>query len=173
MRKAANSVVLTLILASASVASAQTTGASEDALAARVHSTLRSSEVANAGQIKVEVKGDAVQLSGFVDSEADQEKALKSARDVRGVGTVRNDLVVRDSRPTSAEARDDTVIAAQVRKQIATKVAEGASDINVNVSDGVVQLSGYVADAGVKTRAADVASTVRGVQDVRNDIALK
>lgn len=176
MRKSTNLVVLTLMLAGASIASAQVPNASsnqEQALAARVQSALRSSRVANGDQIQVEVKGDSVQLSGFVESEADQERALQVARDVRGVAAVRNDLVVRDSRPTVGQALDDTIIAAQVRKQIESKVAEGARDINVNVSDGVVQLSGYVADAEVKTRAADVATTVHGVQDVRNDIALK
>ncbi len=108
-----------------------------------------------------------------MESAEDQEKALQAARAVRGVATVRNDLVVRDSRSTVGQALDDTIIAAQVRRQIEAKVSESAQDINVAVSDGVVQLSGYVADAEVKNRAADVASAVRGVQDVRNDIALK
>ena len=143
------------------------------ALAARVRDALQSSDLATANQIEIETKGDAVQLSGFVASEADQERALELARSVRGVGSVRNDLVVRESRPTVGQARDDTGIAATVRKEIKAQVAEGAHDINVLVSDGVVQLSGYVADATTKNRAADVASTVSGVQDVRNDIALK
>lgn len=175
MRKSMNLVVLSLMLACASVASSQTPAESPQdvALTNGVQSALRASKVANADQIKVEVEGGAVQLSGFVESEEDQEKALEVAREVRGVATVRNDLVIRDSRPTVGQALDDTIIAAQVRKQIDANVAGDAQDINVNVSDGVVQLSGYVADTNVKTRAADVASAVQGVQDVRNDIALK
>lgn len=173
MRKAIH-VVLTLMLACTSAVSAQAPESSQaDALANRVQSALRASKVANAEQIKVEAKGDSVQLSGFVESEEDQEKALEAARTVRGVAAVRNDLVIRESRPTVGQALDDTIIAAQVRKQIAAKVTEEGRDINVTVSDGVVQLSGYVASADVKNLAADVASTVQGVQDVRNDIALK
>lgn len=168
-------VVLTLMLASASLAGAQTPAESpqRETLVSRVQNALRDSHVANAEQIKIEVKGDAVQLSGFVESEEDREKALLAARDVQGVGTVRNDLVVRESHPTVGQALDDTIIAAQVRKQIQAKVADASPDINVTVNDGVVQLSGYVADAEVKNRAADVASAVEGVQDVRNNIALK
>lgn len=177
MRNPVQFVVLTLMLGAAAVASAQTSSTpathSESALAARVQSALQARRIVNAGQIKIEAKGDSVQLSGFVESEEDQERALQAARSVRGVANVRNDLVVRDSRPTVGQALDDTIIAAQVRKQIATNVTEGARDINVTVSDGVVQLSGYVADTNVKNRAADVASTVQGVQDVRNDIALR
>lgn len=176
MRTSIRLVVLTLMLAAPAIASAQapTASSSQDAaLTARVQSALRASQVANAEGIKVDVKGDAVQLSGFVESEADQEKALQAARAVRGVAAVRNDLLVRESHPTVGQALDDTIIAAQVRKQIQAKVAADGSDINVTVNDGVVQLSGYVADAHIKTLAADVASAVNGVQDVRNDIALK
>jgi hyperosmotically inducible protein len=176
MRSATYFVVLHLMLASAGIASAQTPNPAEaesEALATRVQSALRTSNVANAEQIKVEAKGNSVQLSGFVESEEDQEKALEAARTVRGVASVRNDLVVRESRPTVGQALDDTIIAAQVRKQLETKVVDGGRDINVVVSDGVVQLSGYVASTEMKTRAADVASAVQGVQDVRNNIALK
>lgn len=169
------SVVLTLMLGLATTLRAQEPAQASDnpALATRVRDALQSSQIAAATQIEVEAKGDAIQLSGFLETEADQERALEVARSVRGVGTVRNDLVVRESRPTVGQALDDTIIAATVRKEIKAKVDEGASEINVAVSDGVVQLSGYVADATTKNRAADVASAVAGVQDVRNDIALK
>jgi hyperosmotically inducible periplasmic protein len=169
-------VVLMLMCAAAAMVSAKepvTDSSDNGSLAAEVKDALRSSDLASADQIKIETEGDAVQLSGFVESEADQERALELARAVRGVGSVRNDLVVHESRPTVGQMRDDTVIAATVRKEIKAQVEEGASDINVAVSDGVVQLSGYVADASTKNRAADVASSVNGVQDVRNDIALK
>ncbi len=175
MRQSIHSVVLTLMLAVVGAAGAQdsTSSPQTEALETRVRMALRSAQVANVEQIEVDTKDDSVQLSGFEESAEDQEKALQAARAVRGVATVRNDLVVRDSRSTVGQALDDTIIAAQVRRQIEAKVSESAQDINVAVSDGVVQLSGYVADAEVKNRAADVASAVRGVQDVRNDIALK
>jgi osmotically-inducible protein OsmY len=176
MRQSIHSVVLTLMLAvvgAAGGAQDSTSSPQTEALETRVRMALRSAQVANVEQIEVDTKDDSVQLSGFVESAEDQEKALQAARAVRGVATVRNDLVVRNSRPTVGQALDDTIIAAQVRRQIEAKVSESAQDINVAVSDGVVQLSGYVADAEVKNRAADVASAVRGVQDVRNDIALK
>ena len=167
-------VVLILMLMSSSYAQAPASASPDNpALAAQVQRSLRSTHIAGAEDIKVEAKGDNVQLSGFVESDHDQEKALETARAVRGVASVRNDLVVRESRPTVGQALDDTIIAAQVRQQIQSKVANAAGDINVSVSDGVVQLSGYVADATAKNRAADVASAVQGVQDVRNDIALK
>lgn len=166
-------VIIPLMLLYVSAAHGQEVTASREALAARVQSVLKTSHVANVDQIKVNAKGDAVQLSGFVESEADQEKALEAVRSVKGVGSVRNDLVVRESRATVGQALDDTIIAARVRKQIASDISDGGSNIDVVVNDGLVQLSGYVADAGVKAYAADVASAVQGVRDVRNDIALR
>ncbi len=172
MRTSTLSVVFSLMLALALPAGAQTSSNSQrGALDVRVEQALRAANIANVEDIEVEVKGDAALLSGFVESEADQEKALQAARAVPGVATVRNDLVVRESRPTVGQALDDTIIAAQVRKQLSSNVdANGA--INVAVNNGVVQLSGYVPSAELKNRAAEVASAVQGVQDVRNDIAL-
>jgi osmotically-inducible protein OsmY len=46
------------------------------------------------------------------------------------------------------------------------------SDVNVEVSKGVVQLSGFVSTPQEKARAGDLASAVEGVRDVENQIAL-
>jgi|GEM_PF-6085190 hyperosmotically inducible protein len=167
-------VVLTLIVLGAATASAQERqrASSADALEKRVQAALREAHIASADRIRVEAQDGALQLSGFVESEDDLEKALETARSVRGVATVRNDLLVREDRPTIGQAVDDTVIAARVRDEIESTVADN-SEIHVAVSDGIVQLSGYVENADTKNRAADVASAVFGVQDVRNHIALK
>ncbi|HUJ13883.1 MAG TPA: BON domain-containing protein [Thermoanaerobaculia bacterium] len=45
-----------------------------------------------------------------------------------------------------------------------------ATDIEVNVNGGVVTLSGSVDDRMAKRRAEDVAESVRGVEDVQNQI---
>lgn len=46
-------------------------------------------------QISVETFQDVVQLSGFVDSSQSKSKAGDLARNVRGVRSVKNDLIVR------------------------------------------------------------------------------
>ena len=46
-------------------------------------------------QINVETYKGAVQLSGFVDSAANRDKAVEVARAVKGVTSVRNDLQLR------------------------------------------------------------------------------
>jgi hyperosmotically inducible periplasmic protein len=144
------------------------------ALTSEVKDALVDSGIAKTGEIQVETEDRVVQLSGFVDSELTQELALRAAKAVAGVESVRNDLVVRTSEPTRSEAKDDTVIAAKVRKQLDQQTdAKTARDINVDVNEGVVQLSGFVDSVDQKNRAADVVASVAGVKDVRNDIALE
>jgi hyperosmotically inducible periplasmic protein len=143
------------------------------ALTSDVKEALTDSSIAKTGEIQVETHDGVVQLSGFVDSESTEELALRAAKAVKGVESVRNDLVVSPSKPTRSEAKDDAVIAAKVRKELQQQPnAKAARDINVDVSEGVVQLSGFVASVDDKNRAADVVASVAGVKDVRNDIAL-
>jgi hyperosmotically inducible periplasmic protein len=142
-------------------------------LTSEVKAALIDNGIARKGEVQVETHDGVVQLSGFVDSESTQELALRAAKNVEGVESVRNDLVVQPSTPTKTEAKEDTVVAAKVRKQLQQEPdLQSARDINVDVSDGIVQLSGFVANVEEKTRAADAVATVAGVRDVRNDIAL-
>jgi osmotically-inducible protein OsmY len=67
----------------------------------------------------------------------------------------------------------DTVVSAGVRHAIAGDAVLGGSEIQVDTSNGVVQLSGYVSSADDVAAAAAVARTVKGVKSVRNDLRLK
>ena len=171
------SVLLMLLLGIASpvlVVAGEGAPSKEDAATTqRVEAALRARNLLNTHQIQVETREGVVQLSGFVESEDMQEQALETARTVEGVASVRNDLVVPEKKPTLGAALDDTIIAAKVREELKDNAANSAGDIQVEVSSGVVQLSGFVPTVEAKTRAADVASTVEGVRDVRNDIALE
>jgi len=76
-----------------------------------------------------------------------------------------------DTRPAERRVAD-TVIAANVRDSLKDAELGTDSDVNVEVSKGVVQLSGFVSTPQEKARAGDLASAVEGVRDVENQIAL-
>jgi hyperosmotically inducible protein len=177
MRKLFLTGLISAVLASTSVfGDDETTGSRADdaAITARVKAALIRDDSAKARQIDVETKGGVVQLSGFVESHDVIEAAVKTAAALEGVEEVRNDLVVRDTDRTAGQTVDDTVIAAKVKTQLAEDTdLSTATDINVEVNNGVVQLSGFVASVDAKTRAADSASRVDGVRDVRNNLALE
>jgi hyperosmotically inducible periplasmic protein len=142
------------------------------ALTDRVKTALASDRALAGRDIEVETRDGVVQLSGFVDSEDQRTAALLRARSVQGVQEVRNDLSLRDdTRPTERPVAD-TVIASKVRDSLQGADLGADSEVNVEVSKGVVQLSGFVSTPQEKARAGDLASAVQGVRDVENQIAL-
>ncbi|MBB6094471.1 hyperosmotically inducible protein [Povalibacter uvarum] len=164
---------VSLALGSASVL-ADNAGKSDSTITGSVKSALISNDQTKARQINVETKDGVVQLNGFVDSATAKAAAETTAKNVEGVKSVKNNLSIRDPNRSTGEAVDDTVIAAKVKGEIAGKAGLGtASDVNVEVNSGVVELSGFVATADEKAKAAEVARSINGVKSVKNNISLK
>jgi hyperosmotically inducible periplasmic protein len=153
-------------------AAADPQAVSDAALTAKVKTALATEHTVKASDIEVETRDGVVQLSGFVDSEDARSAAVLRARSVSGVAEVRNDLSIRNDDRPAQEPASDTVIAARVRSSLGNVQLEDDSDVNVEVSAGVVQLSGFVTSIEEKARAGDAASGVPGVRDVENNIAL-
>lgn len=168
--------ILISMLISTSLLAQQTTESPEDeALTSRVTQAVAHVAAADAKSINVQTRDGVVQLSGFVKSEEARDAALKAAVSVAGVDRVRNELAVQSpaSESAPAAASSDVVIAARVKSQLAAARLPQGSDVQVEVQDGAVQLSGFVETVESKTKAADVASTVTGVTDVQNNIAVQ
>jgi hyperosmotically inducible periplasmic protein len=165
-------IVCLFCVMQAAAAAPQTSAVSDTALSAKVKSALATDHTLKARDIEVETRDGVVQLSGFVDSEDARSAAVLRARSVSGVAEVRNDLSIRNDDRPAQEPVSDTVIAARVRSSLGSVPLEDDSDVNVEVSAGVVQLSGFVNSIEEKARAGDAASGVSGVRDVENNIAL-
>jgi hyperosmotically inducible protein len=146
--------------------------ARDAALTERVKTALAGDRTLAVREIEVETRDGVVQLSGFVNSEDQRTAALMRARAVQGVQEVRNDLSLRDDTRSASRPVADTAIAAKVRDSLKGADLSSDSDVNVEVSKGVVQLSGFVSTPQEKARAGDLASAVEGVRDVENQIAL-
>ena len=68
------------------------------AVTARVKVALAEDPAVSAAQVNVETYRGVVQLSGFVDADADARRAVEVARKVPGVRSVKNDLRVKPVR---------------------------------------------------------------------------
>ncbi len=77
------------------------------------------------------------------------------------------------SSPAAGPAVDDAAITAGVRAAVAADRQLAATDIDVDTSEGIVRLSGFVSSAEDVATAAAAARTVKGVQSVRNDLRLR
>jgi osmotically-inducible protein OsmY len=115
-------------------------------------------------QIQVQAGlGGAVTLSGEVDSWAERELAEQIARGTTGVNDVANLLDVR-RRPL----RSDDELEAEIEGMLERDAHLEGEDIDVEVKDGIVALSGTVESAAEKQRATSLAGVI-GVIDITAD----
>ena len=68
------------------------------------------------------------------------------------------------------EVIDDSTLTAKVKTALIADPVTKAGDINVETYRGVVQLGGFVDSAAEKSKATEVARSVTGVKEVRNDL---
>jgi hyperosmotically inducible periplasmic protein len=146
----------------------------DSVLTSKVKVGLIDDPVTKAGQINVETYRGVVQLGGFVDNAHQKEQATTVARSVTGVKEVRNDLRV-STKPeaTNGQEFDDSMLTASVKAKLVDDPATKAYQINVGTEKGVVQLTGFVDSTTMKTQAGDVARSIDGVKEVRNDLEIR
>jgi osmotically-inducible protein OsmY len=74
---------------------------------------------------------------------------------------------------STGEYLDDTAITAKVKTAIFDDPTLKSAEINVETFKGVVQLSGFVSSQANVNQAAMVATNVKGVKSVKNDMRVK
>jgi osmotically-inducible protein OsmY len=77
------------------------------------------------------------------------------------------------TRESTGEYIDDTAITGKVKTALLQDKQVSGLNINVETFKGKVQLSGFAGTAEERARALKIASEVRGVKSVTNDIRLK
>ena len=80
------------------------------------------------------------------------------------------------STPTAegtGEYIDDSMLTAKVKASIFNEPTLKSTEINVETFKGDVQLSGFVSDPEMATKAVEVARGVKGVRAVKNDMRVK
>ena len=90
-------MLIATFVACASTSKQESTGeyVDDSVITTKVKSLLAGDDFLKSFQISVETYKGVVQLSGFVDSQRTADKAVQIARNVRGVKSVKNDLIVK------------------------------------------------------------------------------
>jgi len=124
---------------------------------------------------KVVVTNGNVVLSGTADNIGQKELTAAYAKDVDGVKTVRNDLVIKapPAGAVSNDPVDDASITSQVRYALLTHQSTSAIKTKVSTVNGVVRVTGDAASAAEKSLVSKLAMDVRGVKSVTNDMTVK
>src|SRR3954470_24414251 len=139
----------------------------------RVKAALIADPTTKAHQIDVETFKGTVQLNGFVDTPASKDRAGEVARNTKGVTKVQNNLTVKSDPRSASDVVDDGAITAKVKAALAGDPRTKAHQVNVEVREGAVQLSGFVDNSEAKSTAEELARSVTDVKSVDNEIDVK
>ena len=145
------------------------TDVDDSAITTKVKSALLADADVKSFDIKVETRKGEVQLSGFVDNQAQMDRA----KGVEGVKKVDNKMSLKTTSTTVGDKIDDGVITTKVKAALLGDSSVKSSDIGVVTRDGEVQLSGFVDSQSQIERATEVARGVEGVKGVINEMSIK
>ncbi|EFE07438.1 molecular chaperone OsmY [Citrobacter youngae] len=143
----------------------------DSTITAKVKAALVDHDSIKSTDISVKTDQKVVTLSGFVESQAQAEEAVKVAKGVEGVTSVSDKLHVRDSKSTSVKGyAGDTATTSEVKAKLLADDIVPSRKVKVETTDGVVQLSGTVDSKAQSDRAESIAKAVDGVKSVKNDL---
>ena len=143
----------------------------DSTITAKVKAALVDHDSIKSTDISVKTDQKVVTLSGFVESQAQAEEAVKVAKGVEGVTSVSDKLHVRDSKDTSVKGyAGDTAITSEVKAKLLADDIVPSRKVKVETTDGVVQLSGSVDSQAQSDRAESIAKAIDGVKSVKNDL---
>jgi osmotically-inducible protein OsmY len=129
----------------------------------------------SAASTHVEVKDGAVTLTGTAASIAEKELTEAYVKDVDGVKSVKNDLVVantKESAESSGQPIDDASITAQVKFALLAHRATSAIKTKVTTVNGVITVRGDAGSGAERDLVTELAKHVRGVKSVDNEMTV-
>jgi len=146
----------------------------DSSITAKVKAALVDADDIKSTDISVETEKNVVTLSGFVESQAQAEKAVAVAKKVEGVTSVSDKLHVRDGKEQSAKGyAGNTATTSEIKAKLLADDIVPSRKVKVETTDGVVQLSGTVDSKAQSDRAESIAKAIDGVKSVKNDLKVK
>jgi hyperosmotically inducible periplasmic protein len=137
---------------------------------------------------KVDVRDGVVILSGKADTAAQKELTEAYVKEIDGVKSVQNDLMIVEPRsddhvivgrdmPTGRETvgdkMDDSSITAQVKYELFSHKSTSALKTKVTTMNGRVVISGDAGSDAEKDLVTTLAKSVRGVESVDNNMTVR
>jgi osmotically-inducible protein OsmY len=125
---------------------------------------------------EVYVKDGIVTLQGVAADQAQKDLTTEYAKDIEGVKSVQNDIVVSKGLETRAETRgekiDDASITAEVKGSLLAHRSTSMLSTKITTNDGAVTVSGQAANAAEKALVTKLVTDVNGVQSVVNNMTI-
>lgn len=144
-------------------------------MAFKIRSRLLVKGNVSATATKVSVQDGVVTLSGNADNVAQKDLTEAYAKDIDGVKSVNNNLVVLDmpASTTIGEKIDDASITSQVKLALLSHKGTSAVKTKVKTTDGTINITGEAASEAEKSLVTKLARDVRGVVSVNNSMTVR
>lgn len=149
---------------------------SDSWMALKIRSRLLVKANVSAATTTVTAKDGVVTLAGTADNLAQKELTEVYAKEIDGVKSVKNDIVVKSAPPKTesmGDKMDDASITTQVKYALLSHKATSALKTKVVTTDGVVVMTGDANSDAEKSLVTKVAQDVRGVKSVNNNMVVK
>ena len=126
---------------------------------------------------EVYVKEGMVTLKGVAANQAQKDLTTEYAKDIDGVKSVQNEIVVSASLQTRGETTgekvDDASITAQVKGSLLAHRSTSVLKTKVTTNDGVVTVSGTARNDAEKALVTKLVTDINGVQSVVNNMTVE
>ncbi|MBW8781217.1 MAG: BON domain-containing protein [Verrucomicrobia bacterium] len=146
-------------------------------VAFKIRSRLLVKSNVSAATTKVAVQDGIVTLTGTADTLAQKELTEVYAKDIEGIKSIKNDIVVVKPAPvaetTIGEKIDDASITTQVKYALLSHKSTSALKTKVTTTDGVIIITGVAGSDAEKDLVTKLAENVRGVKSVSNNMTVK
>lgn len=145
-------------------------------IALKVRSRLLVKANVSAATTNVSAKDGIVTMTGTVENVAQKDLTEAYARDIDGVKSVKNELVVKTTsapQQTVGEIIDDVSITSQVKYALLTHRSTSAIKTKIETKDGIVAITGEAASDAEKAFVTKLTEGVRGVKSVNNTMTVK
>ena len=149
------------------------TAIDDTVITAKVKSALLSDAEVKSFDFKVDTRKGEVQLSGFVENQAQVDRAIATTRSVEGVTAVENKIALKTGTATVGNKVDDGIITAKVKSTLLSDPSVKSLDINVTTRKGEVQLSGFVDSQTQIDQAVALTREIEGVARIDNELSIK
>lgn len=149
---------------------AMRSAASDAWITGKVKLALVAADDVNALDVNVDTRGGQVVLFGTVPSEVGRANAARRAAEIEGVAGVENELQVVVPSTREAVGEGDAAIRSSIASRLDERSDLAGADVTVEVAEGVVRLTGTIAEETDRLAVIDVARATPGVRKVIDDL---
>ena len=178
-------VVLTLAAGAFLTAATRQNPVTDGWITMKIHSQFVPEDPLEGSNIDVDTTKGVVTLTGLVPSEAARTRALAIAKATDGVKSVVDKLRVgrgesaldpknpREAGRSTGRTITDGWVKAKIHSQFIPDPALSDSDIDVDVKNGVVTLTGTIKTEAGRAKAVSIAKTTSGVKSVTETLKIR